>query len=262
MTSGKASGKALPAHRLRRRDAVPFQAVANQRLYQQVAEQVAALIRGGELRAGERLPPERDLAKRLGVSRPTVREAMIVLEIEGLVEVRTGSGIYVRNPEGGAGTGGFDAGPGAFELLAARLVIEPEIAAAAALAATPDDVRALAETIADLENAEDHRSSQEPDRRFHAMIAGATRNSVLVQIVENLWGAMFSPIFERLASQTGLPENRRMTVADHRIILAAIEKGDAKAAHAAMRAHLGHVEAILSSAAEDEAEAPRLAASR
>jgi DNA-binding FadR family transcriptional regulator len=75
---------------------VPFQAVAAQRLYEQVAEQISALIAAGEFRPGDRLPPERDLARQLRVSRPVIREAMIALELAGSVEVRTGAGTYVR----------------------------------------------------------------------------------------------------------------------------------------------------------------------
>src|ERR1043165_7777307 len=77
---------------------MPLQAVENRRLYRQIADQIAALIERGEYASGARLPPERDLAKQLGVSRPSVREALIALEVEGLVEVRIGSGIYVLGP--------------------------------------------------------------------------------------------------------------------------------------------------------------------
>src|ERR1051325_8124988 len=74
---------------------MPLQTVENRRLYRQIADQIAALIEQGEYGPGERLPPERDLAKQLGVSRPSVREALIALEVEGYVEVRVGSGVYV-----------------------------------------------------------------------------------------------------------------------------------------------------------------------
>src|ERR1700676_3411853 len=124
---------------------MPFQAVATQRLYQQVAQQISDLIRSGELPGGERLPAERDLAKRLGVSRPTIREAMVALEIAGFVEVRTGSGVYVRAAEASETNHSadpparFDSGPGPFDLLAARLIIEPEIAGVAARKASQKD---------------------------------------------------------------------------------------------------------------------------
>ena len=84
---------------------MPFQSIEPRRLYRQIADQIRALIRSGEFAVGSRLPPERDLAKQLGVSRPSVREALIALEVEGLVDVRIGSGIYVSCPRDGHGAG-------------------------------------------------------------------------------------------------------------------------------------------------------------
>jgi DNA-binding FadR family transcriptional regulator len=84
---------------------MPLQAVENRRLYRQIADQIAALIERGEYGTGQRLPPERDLAKQLGVSRPSVREALIALEVEGYVEVRIGSGVYVLGPRPATATG-------------------------------------------------------------------------------------------------------------------------------------------------------------
>ena len=74
---------------------MPFHSIEPRRLYRQIADQIRGLIKSGEFPAGSRLPPERDLARQLGVSRPSVREALIALEVEGMVEVRIGSGIYV-----------------------------------------------------------------------------------------------------------------------------------------------------------------------
>src|SRR6478672_2477976 len=100
---------------------MPLQAVENRRLYRQIADQIAALIDRGEYGVGQRLPPERDLAKQLGVSRPSVREALIALEVEGYVEVRIGSGVYVveRTPRAASVEPlAEDSGP--FELIKAR----------------------------------------------------------------------------------------------------------------------------------------------
>src|SRR5206468_13038927 len=115
---------------------VPLQVVEPVRLYRQIAGQIATLIDSGEFTAGSRLPPERELAVLLGVSRTSVREALISLEIAGRVEVRVGTGIFVRHPpvrkapvlQAKVG----DSGVGPFELLAARAVIEGETAALAA----------------------------------------------------------------------------------------------------------------------------------
>src|SRR5512135_2735803 len=114
---------------------MPFQSIEPRRLYRQIADQIRGLIKSGEFPAGSRLPPERDLAKQLGVSRPSVREALIALEVQGLVEVRIGSGIYVLGPsvraedESGPGEGAdtdraVEAAAGPFELMRARYTIE------------------------------------------------------------------------------------------------------------------------------------------
>src|SRR5215207_10497264 len=108
--------------------------IETERLYQRVAQEVGELIRRGEFPIGQRLPSERDLARQLGVSRPVVREAMIALEIAGLVDIKTGSGIYVRNavPESVQPVVIFDVGPSPFEVIAVRKMLEPEVAFAAA----------------------------------------------------------------------------------------------------------------------------------
>src|SRR5512142_2617649 len=118
---------------------MPIQSIEPRRLYRQIADQIRTLIGSGEFPAGARLPPERDLAKQLRVSRPSVREALIALEVEGLVEVRVGSGIYVQSPPPplpslvSSANGHGPAGP--FELIDARRAIEGECAAIAAKAA-------------------------------------------------------------------------------------------------------------------------------
>src|SRR3954452_2752056 len=114
---------------------MPLQAVEPQRLYRQIAEQLRGLITDGEFTPGSRLPAERDLAKQFGVSRPSVREALIALEVEGWVEVRTGSGVYVQE-RGSHRNGTAVKVPatewGPLELIRARRVIEGEIASLAA----------------------------------------------------------------------------------------------------------------------------------
>src|SRR5689334_2005704 len=111
---------------------MPFQSIEPRRLYRQIADQIRTLIRSGEYAAGSRLPPNRDHARQLGVSRPSVREALIALEVEGLVDVRIDSGIYVRAPLDGSMAAMPEALAGPFELLRARYVIESECAALAA----------------------------------------------------------------------------------------------------------------------------------
>src|SRR3954449_1658947 len=118
---------------------MPIQAVDDRRLYRQIADQLTGLITSGEFRRGERLPSERELATQLGVSRPSVREALIALEIQGLVEVRVGAGIFVTNSEVRPVVP-INEGQAPFELLRARWLIEGEIAALAAREATKSEI--------------------------------------------------------------------------------------------------------------------------
>lgn len=233
---------------------MPLRPVESLRLYQQVAQQVRDLIRAGEYSAGNRLPPERDLAKRLGVSRPTVREAMIALEIDGLVEIRVGAGIFVSKQaprQVKALVPSVDTGPSPFDLLAARRVVECETAAQAALHATPADIAAIGQTITAMER--DLRaggSGQQADRLFHIRIAAATRNSVLVTIVDGLWDGMFAPIFHGLSTYTGLSGTTPTTFADHTAVYEGLRRHDPDAARAAMARHLANVERALTRAAD------------
>jgi DNA-binding FadR family transcriptional regulator len=233
---------------------MPFQAVATQRLYEQVAGQVTDLVARGEFKPGDRLPPERDLAKLLGVSRPTVREAMIALEIAGLVEVRVGAGAFITEK---AQTNGGNhrlfegVGSSPLELIAARRTIEPEVAALAAQLATPDEIAAIAETVAMITAATDTAAHRAADHQFHVRIGLASHNNILTTIVDECWAEMYSPMFERMGAITGLivsrcsPQKRDVTVAEHEAVYRAIAARDSTAARAAMDAHLIGVEAIL-----------------
>jgi DNA-binding FadR family transcriptional regulator len=227
-----------------------FQAVANQRLYQQVADQISESIRRGNLAVGARLPPERDLARQFDVSRPTVREALIALELAGLVEIRTGSGAYVCRPAATAGATPpklTDTGPSPFELVTARRLIEPAVAAQAALNATKADLVKIAEALAEFERhwTGTHWEKLEADRQFHMSLAAATHNAVIIAIVEELWRGMFGRIFAVLSERTQLTNQQSMTMHDHRVILHCIERHDAAGAQAAMLTHLVHVEHTL-----------------
>ena len=124
---------------------MPIQTIEPRRLYRQIADQLRLLIEAGEFPVGARLPPERDLALKLGVSRPSVREALIALEVEGWVEVRMGSGVYVQSP-GGAPRASLTA-ESPLETIRARRTIESELAAQAALNPVPALVEGLRATL-------------------------------------------------------------------------------------------------------------------
>ena len=117
-----------------------------ERLYVRVARRIADLVSSGEVSPGDKLPSERDLAEMLKVSRPSVREAMIALEVSGLIEVRTGSGIYVADQSREQPAVVADEGIGPFEILEMRLMIEPEACALAAERISDDQLQQLRNT--------------------------------------------------------------------------------------------------------------------
>ena len=218
---------------------MPLQTVENRRLYRQIADQIAALIEKGEYAAGERLPPERDLAKQLGVSRPSVREALIALEVEGYVEVRVGSGVYVSGPRAGAALPELPADSGPFELIRARSLIEAECAALAAKSATRAQVRAMEEALDAMD--EEAKRGDMPltsDRVFHLRIAEASGNSALALAVKTLWDQRTGPLFLRLEHHFDTPALWSVAIREHREIVAAIARHDAAGARAAMRRHM------------------------
>ncbi len=232
---------------------IMFAPVASKRLYEQVATQVRQLIANGNIGAGQRLPAEKELARQLGVSRPTIREAMIALEIAGLVEVRTGSGIYVgRPPETKPVV--LDSGPGPFELLNARLLIEGEIAGQVAIQATSEDLFEIRQAALHMEQITASGGNYLPaDQAFHVRIAAATGNSVLAGLVDTLWGDMFNLMFNKLREFTDqTTEAKAKNVRDHRAIVDALMTRDSLGARTAMRQHLLRVEASLSGDAESE----------
>ncbi|MCC7041390.1 MAG: FadR family transcriptional regulator [Burkholderiales bacterium] len=220
---------------------MPFQNIEPRRLYRQIADQIRGLIGRGEFVPGSRLPPERDLARQLGVSRPSVREALIALEVEGWVDVRIGSGIYVQAQDGAAETrraAPADVGP--LELLRARDVIESECAALAAKAAGPDDIAAMTAALDEMrrEIAAGQRQPLTGDRLFHQRVAEATGNGALVAVVELLWKERTGELYQRLEEHYDSPAVLAAALVEHEAVLKCIVARDARGARTAMRRHL------------------------
>jgi len=231
----------------------------SQRLYERVAEKIAAEIIGGQHPLGARLPSERDLAAQFGVSRPTVREAIIALELDGMVEVKTGSGVYVRSLKRAPSVpGATDIGP--FELLEARALIEGEAAALAATRIDDAQLATLAALVAEMEseNRRDVVMSEDADRRFHLLIAEATNNSAMMHIVETLWDVRNrSPQSARFLERVRA-EGVKPRIDEHSAILEALRSRDPVAARAAMRTHLtGVIEAVLEATEVEAVERAR-----
>lgn len=216
-----------------------LQAVEPRRLYLQIAEQLRRLIRKGSIAPGGRLPAERELARRLGVSRPSLREALIALEVQGLLEVRVGSGIYVAQPRGkpAALPLGDDSGP--FEVIRARWMIEGDCAALAARHASAAQLRGIRKAHADLQReAKTNHNPLGADRAFHVRIAEATGNSALVLVVETLWDQRVGPLYRALERKLEYPAMAGDTLREHAAVLRAIAARDPASARAAMHRHM------------------------
>ena len=221
---------------------MPLHSIEPRRLYRQIADQLRGLVDAGEFAPGSRLPAERELAMQLGVSRPSVREALIALEVEGVIEVRMGSGIYVLPREAQAAAARTDVeGDGPLETIRARQLVEGELAASAAAPAARQAglVAGLQEAVALMEA--DIDAGVMPlrgDRLFHLRVAEASENSPLLRVVTDLFDERNKPLFERLGSHFENEANWRAAVQEHRRVVDAIAAGDAAAAREAMRAHL------------------------
>lgn len=214
------------------------------RMYRVVADRILDLIREQGLGTGARLPSERELAARIGVSRASLREALVALEIGGVIEVRGGSGVYITGRRAVAPPDP-ETGPGPFEVLAARRMIEAEVAAKAARNASDADLDAILAAMIMMERTYDNPASHEAaDRSFHLALAHAAGNSALVAVVEYLWsqrGAMA----HRLKQHYRTEELGEATLADHRAIFSAVAAHDEAGARQAMRGHLARVHRTL-----------------
>ncbi len=216
--------------------------IAAPRLYQRIADEIARLIETGVFKPGERLPAERELAQQMQVSRASLREALSSLELSGQVEIRLGSGVYVKTgvrrkvQSAAARTSPFD-------VLRARRLIESEAAALAARHATPAQIRRMTQTFESLaKDMRANRTKSAADREFHLCIARASGNSALALVVERLWAEGGQALDVRMEELFVTRGRKRDNIAEHRAVLDAIRSGDATAARRAMRTHLVNAE--------------------
>lgn len=224
------------------------------RLYRRLAGQLFQDIASGKYKVGDRLPAERDLAVEHNVARPAVREAMIALEVQGLIEVRVGSGAYVRKLPGSAETPGFNAT--AFELTEARLLIEGEAAALAAINITDEELDQLDEIVARIAQENDQQEfSDAADRDFHLLIARSGRNAVIADMVDRMWQMRSTSPECALLHEKARDADIRPVVEEHRLIAEALRNRDADGARTLMRSHLSQVMDYLLFATEERAVA-------
>ena len=226
---------------------VAFTAVRKTRVFEGVAQQIQRLIVDGAIKPGERLPPERELASRLSVSRGSVRDAIRILELAGLVVPRQGEGTVVADlsPEAVAA-------PLASillrkrelisELLDVRKMIEPALAARAAERASPEDVARLEEILQrQRDKAMRGEATIDEDGEFHYQIALAARNGV----VRSLLDVLMRLLRETRVRSLQTPGRPRRSLDGHQRIVEAIARHDPEGAERAVRRHLEEIEAIL-----------------
>ena len=228
------------------------------RLYLAVVRRLQEAIEAGVYPVGGRLPSERELSDELGVSRPVVREAIIVLESRGLVQTRHGAGVFVQSDAAGANQAALDSDAGPFEVIEARRLLEGEIAALAANLVTDRQVAEMQRLIDRIDDTRlDEAAREKADRAFHIALARVTENDVLAGISEMLWDMRYQSAlceyFFRRAREAGIGPP------DHQKILNALKARDPEAARAAMRDHLARVtENLLIATEQDVRERARL----
>jgi len=212
-----------------------------QRLYRTVLDKMLTLIDSGEFPTGGRLPPERELAERFEVSRPTIREAIIALEALERVQVKTGSGIYILEHHRSTGNGLDHISP--FELTGARALIEGEAAALAANMITDEELAELEQSLYDMarEDVEGELAAGDADKKFHQIIAQATRNAMLVRMIEQMWHVRNNAPQVFSAYKSICEQDGKRRVEEHREIFDALAKRDAHAARKAMHQHFAQI---------------------
>ncbi|SLM61699.1 MULTISPECIES: transcriptional regulator ExuR [Dickeya] len=230
----------------------------SRRLYQQLAAELKQRIEGGVYPVGDKLPAERNISEEMNVSRTVVREAIIMLEVEGYVEVRKGSGIHVISNQqrhllavNSSDADFLTAGP--FELLQARQLIESNIAEFAATQVTRQDIVQLME-IQENARQEDRFRDSEWDLKFHVQVALATQNSAMATIVEKMWSQrIHNPYWRKLHEHID-DKSIESWCEDHDQILKALIRKDPYAAKLAMWQHLENTKQMLFRATTDDFE--------
>lgn len=217
--------------------------MSSKRLFQSVAEQITGLINAGAFPPGTRLPGERELAERLGVSRVTIREAEIALQAVGRLEIKTGSGVYVS--ENMVEESAALPAASAFEVTEARLLVESETAALAAHNITDEAIERLSGLIEQMRTG-DEAAANEADEEFHRTIAESSNNAAMVHTVTSLW-RMRQEINEVKATYDAVCVHDADTrTAEHEAIFLALKDRDPSRARSAMREHFHRlIEAML-----------------
>ena len=224
-----------------------FEAVKKTKIYEKVAQQIQGLIRDGLLKPGDRLPPERELAETFQVSRSSLRDAIRVLEVMGLLAPRQGEGTVVKDLSAESLVQPLASMLAhkrelVGELLDLRRILEPPLAGRAAARATEDEHEILEGILKrQKEKVDRGELAVEEDSEFHYAIARAAKNSVILKVVD-----VFMDLLRESRERSLQVEGRlQKSFAGHRRILSAIKRRDAHGAEIAMRRHIEEIEGIV-----------------
>lgn len=232
---------------------MPFQRIDSEKLSHSVVRQIEELVLRGILRPGERLPSERELSERLGVSRPSLREAVAELQDRGLLTTRAGAGIYVAEVLGSAFSPALirlfaEHEEAVFDYLSFRRDLEGLAAARASEAATETDLKIISTLFEKMEIAHTKRNpahEAELDAQFHMAIIEASHNVIMLHMMRSMFDLLQEGVFYNRSVMFRQRNTRDILLEHHRAINAAIQDHDPKAARQAVDVHLTFVENAL-----------------
>lgn len=216
-------------------------------MFWHIVEKIEARIDSGEFAPGCRLPPEREFVETYKVSRPTIREAIIALEVRGRVEVKTGSGVYVLNNQHEAPN---NLKISAFELTQTRALFEGEAAALAAVTISDEIIQSLEKTMSQMESGVE---VDKADKEFHFLIAKATKNNAVLTAIQGLWKIRSSRAEVVNAYKDICNQGHDKRLEEHREILKALKTHNSSAARTAMHKHFERLINALFDASEAKA---------
>lgn len=224
-----------------------FQPIKTKKIYQEIMEQLKGMITRGEIHPGDKLPSERDLAESMEVSRASVREALAALAVMGILDIRPGEGTFVRQTndaetfESLSVLLAVEQNPEA-QMMEVRRVLETELAALAALRATDQDLQKIKESLLIMRSASSIKEAVEADLRFHFAIAEATKNTILLRIMNTVADLMHHNLRQARENIYANPNQRNQVLNEHEAIYSAIHKRRPEEARACMLLHINNIE--------------------
>lgn len=224
-----------------------FQPIKTKKIYEEIVEQLKELITSGELKPGDKLPSEREMAESLGVSRASVREALTTLEAIGILDIRSGEGTYVKKTSSSqtfeplALVLAVERNPGA-QLMEVRRVLESESAALAAIRATPEDLEKIEESLEKMKSAAAIPLAVEFDLKFHFAIAEATKNTILLRMMNTVADLMHNTFRNDREALYANSQHKKQIIKQHEAIFQAIKEHKPDEAKLKMLEHIDGIE--------------------